>query len=115
MRVGDVDQRRPVELLLPVQGIDRLRVIGRAAVMPDIGDPAAVLLVNRGLISAARLKIVVADEAHVVRLGWIADLLLIGGCRSRAHRNRAGGGDAEWKTSHGDLSPLISCSSATRR
>jgi hypothetical protein len=36
--------------------------------VPDIGDPAAVLLVNKRLIGAAPLKVAVADEGHIARL-----------------------------------------------
>ena len=42
--------------------------------MADIGDVAVALLVDGRLIGAARLQVVVADEAHVLGFGRIADL-----------------------------------------
>ena len=39
--------------------------------MADVGDPAAALLVNDGLVGAAALQIVVADELHVALLGFV--------------------------------------------
>ena len=33
--------------------------------MTDVSDPAVALALNRGLIPAARLKVVVTDERHV--------------------------------------------------
>ena len=76
-RIGDVDDRGAVELGLAGQRIDRLRHLRRAAVVADIGDVAVALLVDGRLIGAARLQVVVADQAHVLRLGRIADLLLL--------------------------------------
>ncbi len=37
----------------------------------DIGDPAVPLLVDDGLVGAAALEVVVADELHVVLLGLV--------------------------------------------
>src|SRR4029077_9556610 len=59
-RVGDVDERPAVVLGHAGEGILRL-----AAVMPDVGDEAAALLVDRGLIRRAALQVVVADQLHV--------------------------------------------------
>src|SRR5207247_7837372 len=66
-RVGDVDDRRAVVLVHAGEGVARL-----AAVMPDVGDEAAALLVNRGLVRRAALQVVVADQLHVAGLGAVA-------------------------------------------
>ena len=73
-RIGDVEDRGAVELRLAGQLVDRLRHVGRAAVVADIGDVAVALLVDGRLVGAARLQVVHADEAHVVGFGRIADL-----------------------------------------
>ena len=39
--------------------------------MAYVGDPAAALLVDDGLIGAAALQIVIADELHVALLGLV--------------------------------------------
>jgi hypothetical protein len=49
--------------------------------MPDVENEAVTLPLNGGLISAARLQIIVADKAHVERLRLIAQMLLLRGCR----------------------------------
>ena len=51
---------------MPVSGL-RLH----AAVMADVGDPAVPLAVDGGLIRAACLQIVVADELHVALLPFV--------------------------------------------
>ena len=79
-RIGDVEDRGAVELRLPVHRVDRLGNRGGAAVMADIGDPAVALAMDQRLVSAARLQVVVAHEAHVLGLGRVADLLHL--CRS---------------------------------
>jgi hypothetical protein len=33
--------------------------------MADIRDPAVALMVNRGLVGASRLQIIVTDERHI--------------------------------------------------
>jgi hypothetical protein len=55
MRIGDIDQRGTVELALPGERVERLGLRLGAAVMADIGDPAAVLRMDRRLIGAAPL------------------------------------------------------------
>ena len=66
----------PLNSACPVSGL-----IGwarrRAAVVADVGDIAVALLVDRRLVGAAALQIVVADEPHVLGLGRIADLRLL--------------------------------------
>ena len=79
-RVGDVDDRRAVEFQLPGERIERLWHLRRAAMMADIGDVAIALAMDGRLIGAAPLKVIVADQAHVHRLGWRPDLLLGRGC-----------------------------------
>jgi hypothetical protein len=49
--------------------------------MADIGDVAIALVMDRRLIGAAALKVIVSDQAHVHRLGRRPDLLLGCGCR----------------------------------
>ena len=56
----------------PVIGLTGFGTLG-AAVVADIGDVAVALLVDDRLIGAARLQVVVADEAHVLGLRRIAD------------------------------------------
>ena len=63
LRIGDVEDRRAVVLTLAGDRIHHL-----AAVMADVRNPARPLLVDERLIRAAPLKIVVADERHVVLL-----------------------------------------------
>src|SRR2546428_453823 len=75
------------------------------AVMADVGDEAAALLVDRRLVGRAPLEVVVTDQLHVVRLGAVA-------ARRRLRRGRAGreGGHGEgenetrersWRRHHG--------------
>ncbi len=73
--IGDVDDRGPVRLGLPGQGIDGVGNFVGAAVMTDIGDPAVALMMDGRLIGAARLQIAVADELHVGGFGRRADFL----------------------------------------
>ena len=63
LRIGHVDDRRAV-LFVPAGQ----RVPLRAAVMADVRDPAVALMVDRGLVGASRLKVVVTDERHVALL-----------------------------------------------
>jgi hypothetical protein len=51
-----------------------MRNLAGAAMVADIRDVAIALFVNRWLISAARLQIIVADEAHVHGFGRITNL-----------------------------------------
>src|SRR5436309_2486469 len=55
LRIGDVDDRRAVQLRLSRQWIEP-----PPPVVPDIGDPAGALALDDGLICRARLKIVLA-------------------------------------------------------
>ena len=82
-RIGHVDDRGAVELGLAGHLVDRLGHVVGAAVMADIGDVAVALLVDGGLIGAAGLQVVIADQPHVHRLGRIADLLLLRQSRRR--------------------------------
>jgi hypothetical protein len=77
-RIGDIDDRGPVEFCLPGYGIERFRYRIGAPVVSNIGDPATLLVLDGGLVGAAGLKIIVSDEPHVFRLGRIADLLRLG-------------------------------------
>jgi hypothetical protein len=76
-RIGDVDDRGAVELPLAVERIHGLVDVA-CAVVADIGDIALALLVNGRLIGAARLQVVEADEAHVLRFRRIAEFLGVG-------------------------------------
>src|SRR5262249_20461460 len=60
------------------ESVDRLRHLGRSAVMSDIGDIAAALMMNRRLIGAAAVQIVIADEPHILGLRRITDLGRLG-------------------------------------
>src|SRR5690348_7391562 len=62
-RVRHVDDRGAVILLLPSK-----RIHLRAAVMAEVGDPALPLLVNRGLVGAARLQVVITYDLHIALL-----------------------------------------------
>ena len=53
--------------------------------MADIGDIAVALAMDHGLVGAALLQVIVADEAHVLGLRRIADL-------RRLRRGGSGGG-----------------------
>src|SRR5438045_9738822 len=66
--VGDIDDRRPVELRYPGDRVDRLRRLVGSAVMADIENPPAVLIADNRLIRAARLQVVMVAELHVARL-----------------------------------------------
>ncbi len=78
MRIGHVDQGGAIELTLPVERIERLRLSVAAAVMADIGDPAAILRVDGRLIGAAPLQVVIARKGHVPGFR-----LLLPRCRER--------------------------------
>ena len=65
--IGDIDDRRAVRLGLAGQRIDRIGNVIGAAVMADIGDPAVALMMNGGLIGAARLQVVTPHQFHVGR------------------------------------------------
>ena len=58
--IGNINDRGTVEFFLPRQGVHLF-----AAMMSDVGNPPVTLLVNRRLIRAARLQVVVADKIHV--------------------------------------------------
>jgi hypothetical protein len=107
-RVGHVHDRGAVELVLAGQGVEWFRDLGGAAVMPDIEDVAVALLLDGGLIGAARLQVVVADEAHVQRFGLCANVLLLRGGR-RCERHRGNGcSERQVKVLRHDLSSLKS-------
>ena len=65
--VGDVDDRGPVEFSLAREWVHRLGYCRRAAVVSDIGDPAAILVLYHRLVGAPRLKVVEANELDVFR------------------------------------------------
>src|SRR5258708_5678049 len=69
LRVGHIEDRCAVVLLLAGERVQQV-----VAVMPDVGDPAAALLVDHGLIGAAALEVVVADQLHVALLGLVLRL-----------------------------------------
>ena len=81
----------PLNSACLVSRIDRLRHRIGAAVMADIGDVAVALLVDDRLVGAARLQVVVADQAHVLGFGRSADALLL--LRHRRHRRERGQSD----------------------
>ena len=103
-RIGHVDDRGAVELGLPGQRVDRLGDVGGAAVMADIGEIAVALMHDGRLIGAARLQVVVADQAHVAGFRRRADLLHLavgGGCEPE--RRQHGGCEREHvEACHGD-------------
>src|SRR5262249_37641153 len=86
-RVSHLDDRSAAEFRLPGEPIERLWHLRRAAMMADIGDVAIALMMNGWLIGAAPLEIIVADRAHVHRLGRRPDLLLARGCRDDRRKN----------------------------
>ena len=65
-RIGHIDDGRSVVFLLACERVEEV-----VAVVADIGDPTAPLLVDNGLIRAASLEIVVADKLHVALLGLV--------------------------------------------
>ena len=73
-RIGHVDDRGAVVFRLSGEPVDRLRHLGRSAMMSDIGDVAAALMMDRRLIGAAAVQIIVADEPHILGFRRIADL-----------------------------------------
>jgi hypothetical protein len=75
--IGDVEDRRAVRLRLAGLRIDRDRNIIAAAVVADIGDPAVALMMDGGLIGAARLQVVASDQLHVAGFRRRADHLLL--------------------------------------
>ena len=79
--IGDVENRRAVEFRLAGQLVHGLGDVGYAAVMTDIGDVALPLLLNRRLIGAALLEIIVSDQPHVHRFRRSTDPLLLCGRR----------------------------------
>ena len=94
-RIGHVDDRGAVEFRLTGERIERFRSFRRAAVVSDIGDVAIALMMDRRLIGAAPLEVVIPDQPHVQSLWWRPDLLLgCGGCnhwckkRDAAYPNR---------------------------
>ncbi len=65
--VGHVEDGSAVGLLPAAQGIAR-----GAAVMTDVGDPAAALPVDERLIGAAALQVVEAHQLHIVPLDLLS-------------------------------------------
>ena len=59
--IGYVDNGRAVVFRLSGEGIEL-----RSAVMSDIRNPALALLVDGGLIRAARLQVVETHQIHIV-------------------------------------------------
>ena len=94
-RIGHVDDRGTVVFGLSGESVDRLRHLGRSAVMPDIGDVAAALMMDRRLIGAAAVQIIVADEPHIVGFRRISDLGRLGECGEREdHQSGSRAGSA---------------------
>jgi hypothetical protein len=73
-RIGYIDDRGAIVFGLAGEPIDGLRHVGRSAVVPDVSDIAAALMVDGRLIGAARMQIAVAHEPHVLGFRRIADL-----------------------------------------
>jgi hypothetical protein len=69
--------------------------------MTDIGDVAITLMMDGRLIGAPALKIVVADKAHIHRLGRRPDLLLGRGYRAYRPKDR----DPEGPKDYGQACP----------
>ena len=64
-RIGDIDDRGPIKLLLFRYRVHRLWDRIRAAMMPDIGDPAITLVMNGRLISRASLQVIETDKPQI--------------------------------------------------
>ena len=79
------------------------RVHPQAAVVADVGDEAAALLVDHGLIGGAGLQIVGADEPHVV---------LLGGPRRRRDERQQAHQEGDSPRAHGPVSVGIDAPSA---
>ena len=103
LRIGDVDNRRPVRFLLAGQGIE----LG-ASMVADVGDPAFALFLDNGLIGASGLKIVVADQVHVVFFD-----ALLRGCHSAQHHPQCHGHNCKTKMPHLNL-PFVNGSDPRR-
>ena len=96
----------PLNSACPVIGLTGFGTVRRAAVMADIGDVAVALLVDDRLIGAARLQVVVADQAHVLGFRRIADLGRLRHRRRGERRSDRNGGrkmcEADGELPHGD-------------
>src|ERR1700693_1738494 len=55
------------------------------ALMPDVGDPASVLLDDNRQKRAAPLQVAVADESHVPGIGALVVLRGLRGCDKPRH------------------------------
>ncbi len=77
-RIGHVEDRCAIRLDHAGQGVQVL-----AAMVADVRNPAALLLVDHRMVAAARLQIVVAQQAHVPALRLPA---FLGQCRRRTGR-----------------------------
>ena len=60
-RIGNINNRRAVKFRAAIERIH----LGRAAVMPDIGNPAIALLLDFRVISTARVQIDMSQKRHV--------------------------------------------------
>ena len=76
--IGDVDDRGAIRLRLAGHRVERFRDVLGAAVMADIGDPTAALLVDGRLVSRARLQIAPAEQLHVRGFRRRTHFLLLG-------------------------------------
>ncbi|MEJ0068815.1 MAG: ABC transporter permease [Pseudomonadota bacterium] len=85
---GHVDDRRAVESGWAGQRIDRLGHRVGAAVMADIGDPAAVLRMDQRLVGAARLQVAPAHQVHVMAVGLVLRQGVAGPGRQGERRRR---------------------------
>ncbi len=77
--IGNINNRSPVLLLLAGE-----RIKLHASVVADVSDPAVPLFLDDGLVRAAGLQVVVADQIHVAASGR----LLGYGARSDQNRER---------------------------
>jgi hypothetical protein len=84
-RIGHIDNRGAVVFGLSSDPVDRFGHVGRSTVMSDIGDVAVALMMDRRLIGAAGLQIVVTDQPHVFGFRRIAELRRLGE-RGYAHQ-----------------------------
>src|SRR5262249_14993677 len=89
-RIGAAEDRGAVVFGLSGHSVDRPRHLGRSAVMSDIGDIAAALMMDRRLICASAVQIIVADEPHIPGFRRIADLGCLSECGEREDHQSGG-------------------------
>src|SRR5262249_11359524 len=73
-RITHINDRGAAVFGLSGQSVHGLWHVYRSTVMPDIGDVAVALMMDRRLVSATGVQIVVSDESHISCFRRIADL-----------------------------------------